>query len=167
MSGNEWRLAMKSMEYAAFRQIEIAECLGWGIHGSVWKVSGKTGPFSWVLKLHRHDTPYLRERDCYLRLREMDVDSIGGIAIPMLIAMDDDWLAIEMTLVSRPHLLDFGAAWLDERPDFPPEVWEQAEAAAAEKFGYDWPEAMRVIQSLEAECGIIMGDVHPGNLALR
>jgi len=97
----------------------------------------------------------------------MQVASVEGLDIPMLTRADEEWLAIEMTLVSRPFLLDFGTAWLDERPDFSPEVWEQAEADAAEKFGEDWPEAQRIIGSLGATTGIIMGDVHPGNLAMH
>lgn len=163
----EEELREKAERYAAAKGLDISECLGWGLHGSVWKLTRKGESFTGVLKLHRYAASWRRERDCYLRLREMQVASVEGLEIPMLIGADEDWLAIEMTLVGRPHLLDFGTAWLDERPEFPPEVWEQAEEDAAEKFGNDWPEAQRIIRSLEAATGIIMGDVHPGNLALR
>jgi len=54
-----------------------------------------------------------------------------------MLSADETWQSIEMTTVTAPFLLDFGSAWLDERPDFPPEVWEQAEEQAAEKFEKD------------------------------
>lgn len=60
--------------------------------------------------------------------------------------------------------------WISERRTAyptPEDVWEQAEADAAEKFGEDWPRASAILHDLTAETGIIMGDVHPGNLALR
>ena len=91
--------------------------------------------------MHRHVSPWRRERDCYRRLRETGTSSLAGVHLPQLIWEDEEWLAIEMSLVKRPFLLDFGAAWLDERPEFPEGVWEQAEADAAEKFGEDWPRA--------------------------
>ena len=83
-----------------------------------------------------------------------------------MLSADETWQSIEMTTVTAPFLLDFGSAWLDERPDFPPEVWEQAEEQAAEKFEKDWPQARELIRTLEIETGIIMGDIHPGNLCL-
>jgi hypothetical protein len=153
--------------YAATRGIEITVPLGSGLHGSVWKISGKERNLPWVLKLHRHASPWRRERDCYRRLQETGTSSIAGVNLPQLIWDDEEWLAIEMSMVKRPFLLDFGAAWLDERPEFPQGVWEQAEADGAEKFGEDWPRASAVLDALEAETGVIMGDVHPGNLALR
>jgi hypothetical protein len=91
---------------------------------------------------------------------------VMGVSIPRLLAADEAWRAIEMTTVTAPYLLDFGAAWLDERPEFPPGVWEQGASLAAEKFEEAWPQAQAVIHALEAETGIIMGDVHPGNLCL-
>ena len=157
----------RARRYAAARGIEITGRLGWGIHGSVWKIAGKGRNFAWVLKLHRHSAPWRRERDCYRRLQEIGTSTIGGVHLPQLICDDEESLAIEMSVVTRPFLLDFGAAWLDERPDFPHDVWQQAEADAAEKFGEDWPRASGIIHALESETGIIMGDVHPGNLALR
>ena len=166
---NEWKedLLKHALGYAAVRGIEITEHLGWGIHGSVWKIAGKERSLAWVLKLHRHVSPWRRERDCYRRLQETGTSAIAGVHLPQLIWEDEEWLAIEMSLLKRPFLLDFGAAWLDERPEFPEGVWEQAEADAAEKFGEDWPRASGILHTLAAETGIIMGDVHPGNLALQ
>jgi hypothetical protein len=160
-------LVQQAREYAAMRGVEIMEHLGRGIHGSVWKVSDKARSLPWVLKLHRHPTPWRRERDCYRRLQETGTSSIAGICLPKLLWEDEEWLAIEMSLVTRPFLLDFGTAWLDERPEFPEGVWEQANADAAEKFGDDWPRASAILHALESETGVIMGDVHPGNLSLR
>ncbi len=54
----------------------------------------------------------------YLRLRELQVESIRGHAVPQLLHFDDEFLAIEMTIVSPPFCLDFGGAYLDRPPDF-------------------------------------------------
>lgn len=96
----------KARRYAAVRGIEITERLGWGIHGSVWKITGKERNFAWVLKLHRHIAPWRRERDCYRRLQEMGTSHIAGVHLPQFIRDDEKWLAIEMSVVERPFLLD-------------------------------------------------------------
>lgn len=153
--------------YALIRDFRIVQGLGRGIQGSVWMVNGKEGFHPWVLKIHRREPAYLRERACYHRLRETGTTEICGLNIPVLLRTDDEWRAIEMTLVARPFLLDFGTAWVDERPEFPPETWTSAEAAAAEKFGPDWPAVEEAVRRLETETGVIMGDLHPGNVSLR
>lgn len=52
-------------------------------------------------------------------------------------------------------------------PRIPEAVWEQADNDDAGKFGEDWPRASAIVYALESETGIIMGDAHPGNLALH
>jgi hypothetical protein len=106
MSAEEATLLKHASEYAASRGIQITERLGWGIHGSVWKVVGMEPGLAWVLKLHRHLTPWRRERDCYRRLVETGTVAIAGINLPRMLQEDEEWLAIEMTLVKRPFLLD-------------------------------------------------------------
>ena len=156
----------KADAYAQQRGFSIQEPLGDGLHGSVWKVQRQDGTFSWVVKMHRYLPAWRRELLCYERLQELNISRVAGAKVPQLIRADEEWRAIEMTLVTAPFLLDFATAWLDERPEFVPGAWEEAEAKAAEVFSQDWSRAQAVIQALEAETGIIMGDVHPGNLRL-
>lgn len=157
----------KAEAYAKERECMIQEFLGDGLHGTVWKVASQDGTFTWVVKLVRFLPAWRREVLCYERLRETGTVQVMGVSIPVLLGAEEAWRAIEMTTVSAPFLLDFGAAWLDERPEFVPGAWEEAEAKSAEAFGEDWPQAQAVILALEAETGVIMGDVHPGNLRLR
>ena len=95
-------LLQHALGYAAARGIEITEHLGWGIHGSVWKITGKERSLTWVLKLHLNFSPWRRERDCYRRLQETGTSSITGVHVPQLIWEDEECLAIEMSLVKRP-----------------------------------------------------------------
>jgi hypothetical protein len=39
MNEGKEELLKHALEYAAVRGIEITEHLGWGIHGSVWKIT--------------------------------------------------------------------------------------------------------------------------------
>jgi hypothetical protein len=49
-------------------------------------------------------------------------DYIVECQVPEPIAYDDELLAIEMTVVTRPFVLDFGGAFLDHLPGFSEEV---------------------------------------------
>ena len=46
----------------------------------------------------------------------------AGLRVPRLLQFDDDLWVIEMTIVSRPFVLDFAGAYLDMPPDFSDEV---------------------------------------------
>src|SRR5262245_3676785 len=61
-----------------------------------------------AVKAHQRETEYLRERDVYMRLLECDIAKIRGFDVPQLLAYDDELWVIEMTVVSRPFVLDFG-----------------------------------------------------------
>jgi hypothetical protein len=95
----------------------------------------------------------------------LNLDSVAGHAIPRLIRTDDELLAVEMTVVTPPYLLDFASAYLlDKVPDFPDEVWEQYRSDLVEKFGPHWPRAIQVIDEFEAQTGLILLDPHLSNL---
>ncbi len=162
MWGNEIEIRAKA--YGEHRQLMLGNCLGLGADGSVWVIHDKTEPDRWAVKLHRHRSAYLRERDCYQRLHELGIIHILGFHVPQLLRWDDDWMAIEMSLVAMPFLVDFASAWLDEPPEFSTEVWDEWEADRSEKFEHHWPTAKAVIRTLET-LGIYLTDVHPGNLA--
>ena len=77
-----------------------------------------------------NDRPrYARELEVYQVLRGLGITSVAGHAVPELIRFDDELLAIEMTIVRPPFVLDFAAAktefeyaWLGFDED---EVWAE------------------------------------------
>jgi len=116
------------------------------------------------LKIHERLDPYLRERDVYLRLYDHNVERIDGHHVPQLIDFDDDLLAIEMTVVVRPFVLDFGGAYLDRPPDYDEAILKEWQRDKAEQFERHWPAARSILYALE-RFGIYVADVNPGNIA--
>jgi hypothetical protein len=78
---------------------------------------------------------------------------------------DDALWIIEMSVVSRPFVLDFAGAYLDRAPDFSEEMLADWRADKEEQFGAHWPEVQAILRALEAH-GIYMEDVSPGNIAI-
>jgi hypothetical protein len=77
---------------------------------------------------------------------------------------DDQLLIIEMTIVEKPFLLDFGGAYLDRAPDFPENVWEEWRQQKEEQFGRNWQVVEGILMILRTY-GIHLIDVHPRNIA--
>lgn len=107
---------------------------------------------------------YLRERDAYLRLKEHGITKIRDSKVPQLIGYDDDLLIIEMTIVTRPYVLDFGGAFLDKPPGFSDEILADWQAEKQEQFGRRWPEVQAILGILEGY-GIFVVDVNPNNIS--
>lgn len=150
--------------YARHHGKAVGRWLGSGREGSVRELVDKNGIVLSALKVHHREEAYCRERDCYLLLRDLGIYRVRGLNIPELIGFDDTFLAIEMTLVSRPFLLDFGSAYLNAPPEFPEGVREQWRIDLAERFEADLAEVERVIQEFE-DFGIFLTDLHPHNLS--
>ena len=110
--------------------------------------------------------PLFRERDIYFRLQNFEINEIEGHNVLHLIGYDDDLLAIEMSIVVRPFLLDFGGAYLDQPPDFSDEILEQWEADKQEQFEGNWPKAAAILETLRGY-GIYVADVNPGNIGFQ
>ena len=89
-----------------------------------------------------------------------------GFHVPQLLRSDDELLALEMTIVPPPFVLDFAGAWLDFPPQFPDEVWQERAEKWAGEFGSDWPQAQAILAELE-EFGIHMLDPSPSNIRFR
>ena len=70
----------------------------------------------------------------------------------------------EMSIVTRPFLLDFAGAFLDTPPEFPDEVWADWELEKREQLDRHWPQVQMVLGKLK-EFGIHMVDVSPSNIA--
>jgi hypothetical protein len=158
----------RAREYLQHNGMMPGEQLGFGIHGIVFTAdrqpTNEAASVRSAVKIFRREVDYRRERDVYLRLQEEGVTTICDCRVPQLIAYDDTLCVIEMTVVSRPFVLDFAGAYLDIPPEFSEEVMADWAAEKQEQFGARWHDAQQVLAALECH-GIYMIDVNPGNIA--
>lgn len=138
--------------------------LGFGIHGIVLVAERHTESAKTAVKIHREQEPYCRERDVYERLAQRSVSEICGFHVPRLITCDESLWIIEMTVVTRPFVLDFAGAHLEHPPDFPEHIWEEWEQEKREQFGPQWRVVQQVLAMLETY-GVFLVDVSPSNVA--
>lgn len=137
------------------------ERLGWGTDGAVWKTSARS-----ALKVFLYQRNFADELESYLRLQAKGIISIGKFAIPLLIDSDAELLAIEMSIVQPPYLLDFGKVYFD-RP--PTDVYDEgrlreAEGHAQRLFGERWSEVAGLLYMLQEKVGIWYVDPKPANI---
>src|ERR1041384_4624054 len=148
--------------YAKRHGLRLAGRLGFGIHGIVRVAEDKIKKEKSAIKaLHSADF-YLRERGAYQRLRDAGVSEVLGFHVPQLIRADDNLRVIEMTIVTRPFVLDFAGAYLDAPPEFSEEIWADWEGEKREQFGTRWATLRAVMDAFE-ELGIYLVDVSPSN----
>jgi hypothetical protein len=153
-----------ALTYAARHRLELTERLGFGIHGIIFVAGNKSEGGRTAVKVHREAEPYLRERDAYERLKQAGVTEVLGFNVPQFIRADDDLRVIEMSIVTRPFVLDFAGAYLDAPPHFSEEIWADWEAAKSDQFEERWLKVRAVLAALE-EWGVYMVDVSPSNIA--
>ena len=103
-----------AQRYALKRNITLRDPLGSGIHGNVLAAQDKTKPGFFAVKFHLEQHPFETECCVYQRLREKQTTRILGFNVPQLLRIDEEFRAIEMTIVRPPFLLDFADARLDE-----------------------------------------------------
>jgi len=151
-------------QYALTRGITLPERLGFGIHGIVFAAEDKAKPGFFAVKFHREHVPFTRECRVYRRLQEERVARILDFNVPQLLRVDEEWHAIEMTIVPQPFLLDFADALLDQPPDFSDDVLSQWEQDKQEIFGKRWPVVIEVLAVLRVY-GIHLLDINPANIA--
>jgi hypothetical protein len=157
-------LVRRAEEYANRRGSVLDQPLGFGVHGSVFSAEDQSENGKTAIKVHQQSTDYIRERDAYLRLRDHGITAIRDCAIPQLIRYDDELLIIEMTVVTRPYVLDFGGAFLDQPPGFSEEILAEWRAEKQEQFGKRWPEVQAILGILEGY-GIFVVDVNANNIS--
>lgn len=150
--------------YALKHNTKLSERLGFGVHGTVFAFEDNTKPGFFAVKFHLEQRPFERECRAYQRLREQQITRILGFNVPQLLSIDEEFRAIEMTIVRSPFLLDFADARLDETPDFGEDVLRQWEEEKAEIFGERWSEVTRVLATLQG-FGIYLLDINPGNIS--
>ena len=120
----------KADAYAEKHHIVNGKKLGFGWDGTVYSTSRQS-----AIKVFRHERLFQRERDVYQRLTERHVIRILGFDVPQLVGFDDEHWLVEMSIVSPPFVLDFAGAYLDQKPDYPPEVMADWVEGKAEQFG--------------------------------
>lgn len=127
--------------------------------GIVWRTTRQT-----ALKIHRTANTYAREREAYLRLQKRNLRKLSGFTIPLLMTVNDECLALELTIADRPFVLDFTEARLDAAfPELDDPAWIREKQRV---YGQDWPDVRRLLDAL-LQYGIAFRDVHPGNISLR
>lgn len=157
-------LIQRAAAYEREKEITLGEQLGCGIHGIVRVAEHKVLLGRFAVKIHRNREAYLREKTVYRRLRDRGIVMVRGFNVPQLLGWSDAWRAIEMTIVTRPFVLDFAGAWMDKPPTFPPEVWGDWETEKLDQFGDRWKEVKHVLAVLQSH-GIFLLDVSPANVA--
>jgi len=150
--------------YAARHDLIVVERLGFGIHGSVHLVEDKLKGDRSAIKSHRAREFYVRERAAYELLSHAGVTEVLGFHVPQLIRADEELQVIEMTIVTRPFVVDFAGAYVGARPEFPEEIWAEWEAEKQDQFGARWVKVKQVMEAFE-EWGIHLVDVSPNNIA--
>jgi hypothetical protein len=157
-------LVRRAEEYARRRGLLLGPPLGSGVHGSVFSAANQSESGRSAIKVHERCPDYVRERDVYLRLKDRGISRVRDCAVPQLIGHHDDLLAIEMTIVTRPYVLDFAGAFLDRGPDFSEEILAEWRAEKEEQFGRHWPDVQAILGVLEGY-GVFLIDVNPNNVA--
>ena len=150
--------------YATRYELRLGERLGFGIHGSVHVVEHKIKRTRSAIKSHRAREFYQRERAVYELLRGASVTEVLGFHVPQFIHAEDDLQVIEMTIVTRPFVVDFAGAYVGTRPEFPEEIWAEWEAEKREQFGARWRTVQAVLGAFE-DLGVRLVDVSPSNIA--
>ena len=99
-----------------------------------------------------------------MRLSGAGISEVLGFHVPQFIRAGEDLQVIEMTIVTRPFVLDFAGAYVGAPPEFSEEIWAEWEAEKREQFGARWPAVRAVMNAFEG-LGIYLADVSPSNIA--
>jgi hypothetical protein len=150
--------------YAARQELRLVERLGFGIHGSVHVVEDKIKGDRSAIKAHRAIEFFLRERAVYELLNSASITEVLGFHVPQFIRADDELQVIEMTIVTRPFVVDFAGAYVGAPPEFSEEIWSEWEAEKQEQFGARWWTVQAVMGAFE-DLGVHLVDVSPNNIA--
>ena len=136
--------------------------LGEGKDGVVFKTYRRTA-IKFVTSLEH----YTRELRAYRLLNDINVLTVCGHAVPKLLRYDNDWRAIEMTIVRPPFLLDFVSAYTDEemdRLDFDDDIWLEREQTWAEHFGQRWEHVKEIRRTFHELTGLTLLDLSLNNI---
>lgn len=89
---------------------------------------------------------------------------MGRFTVPKLIGFDDDLLALEMTIVFPPFIVDFASAIFDDPPDLIEDEGHTFEDRVRENFDEHADEALGIYYELASRAGIYLIDLHAHNV---
>lgn len=153
---------MLPVRYAARYGVEFVARLGDGKDGFVLQTNQRTA----VKFLHDRDH-CIRELRAYRLLANGDVDEIAGHQVPRLLRSDEELLAIEMTVVQPPFIVDFVSAYADDEVEwlgFTEDVMAEREAFWAERFGDRWPAVLQIRDEFHRVTGLTLLDLSHNNI---
>jgi hypothetical protein len=117
------------------------------------------------VKIHERPESYRAERNAYIRLRDLQVDEIARFRIPVLYNFVDDLLALEMSVVMPPYLLDFASAKIDAAHDVIEDEGHTLADLIRERFdGTQADDVLALIDELGSYAGVYLTDVHAHNI---
>jgi hypothetical protein len=146
-------------------QYQTRRALGFWHPGTVFATEDNTKPGFFAVKFHREQRPCECECRVYQRLREEQTTRILGFNVPQLLRNDEEFRALEMTIVRLPFLLDFADALLDEARGFNEDVLRrQWEEDKAEIRGERCPEVTRILAALQA-FDVYLLNINPRNIS--
>jgi hypothetical protein len=153
-------LQERAIEYARISGItlDLQTPLGYGTDGTVWRSNRKT-----AVKAVALSSNYMKERVCYQRFAAAGIIKLLDFSIPQLVAFDDSLQIVEMKIVEAPYILDFAKAYIDVRPDFSAEVWQDWNDQGVELFEERWPIVKKLLSAIQ-QYGIYYLDAKPGNI---
>jgi hypothetical protein len=148
--------------YARKHRVVFVDPLGDGKDGSVFRTNRRQA----VKFFHDRDV-YNRELRAYRVLSRRKIVDIAGHQVPKFIRHDDGLLAIEMSIVQPPFLLDFAAAYSAAEVAhlaFTQEVLDEREEHWSEMFGERWPAVIKLRHEFLRATGLHLLDLNPNNI---
>ena len=155
----------KSQQYEAKYNVRFTDALGNGKDGKVLKTSDGQ-----AVKFFDDAAVYRRELRAYQILLRHHITQLNNFQIPELTRSDDNLLAIEMTIVAPPFLLDFASAYTQAEYDrfaFTQEILDERESHWSEIFADDWPIVQTTAQAFKTATGLILLDLSLNNIRFQ
>ena len=141
------------------RKVVLVSKLGYGNDGTVWRTNRQS-----AVKCFGRLDSFERERNCYQRLFNNDIETLVGFEVPRLLDYNNMRWIIHMTIVSPPCIIDFGKAYVDVAPDFSEEVLADAEDTERELFSDEEWKQVRLVRAALRNLGIYYYDARPSNI---
>jgi hypothetical protein len=166
----------RAARFAQERGRALGAAPGGGKDGTVFSLlaprphgAGAPSAGATAIKALRRPDFYHREVDVCLRLDERGMGGpvrVRGHSVPLLLAFDEYLLAFEMTLFTRPFVLDSSSASLDIPPVLTAEVVEESHAHWARVFEDRLPKALAIKAAFEG-FGICLNDLSLNNIGFE
>ena len=155
--------APRVVAYKAKYRCACVRKLGFGREGDVFATDQPS-----AVKFFQDRFAFDREREVYQVLSALHIDMLVGHAVPKLIRHDEALLAIEMSIVAPPFVLDFAGARTEEEAamfDFEDHVVEEHHARLADLYGDRWMQVLAVAGEFTRRTGYVLMDIKPGNIS--